>query len=51
MAAGVLFVREAGGKVTDFAGGESTIYKKHVLATNGAIHDAMLNVLARGSSR
>ncbi len=51
MAAGVLFVREAGGKVTDFSGGESTIYKKQVLATNGIIHDAMLNVLSRGFSR
>lgn len=51
MAAGMLFVREAGGKVTDFSGGESTIYNKQVLATNGVIHDAMLNVLARGFSR
>ncbi len=48
MAAGVLFVREAGGRVTDFIGGESTIYKKQVLASNGRIHDAMLAVLARG---
>ncbi len=51
MAAGVLFVREAGGKVTDFVGGESTIYKKQVLATNGIIHDAMLNVLSKGFVR
>lgn len=51
MAAGVLFVREAGGKVTDFVGGESTIYKKQVLATNGIIHDAMLNVLSKGFRR
>lgn len=48
MAAGVLFVREAGGRVTDFIGGESTIYKKQVLASNGNIHDAMLAVLAKG---
>ena len=51
MAAGVLFVREAGGKVTDFVGAESTIYKKQVLATNGFIHEAMLNVLRKGFSR
>jgi myo-inositol-1(or 4)-monophosphatase len=51
MAAGVLFVREAGGKVTDFIGGESTIYKKQVLASNGIIHDAMLNVLSKGFAR
>lgn len=48
MAAGVLFVREAGGRVTDFIGSESSIYKKQVLATNGAIHEAMLHVLSKG---
>ncbi len=48
MAAGVLLVREAGGRVTDFIGGESSIYKKQVLATNGAIHEAMLQVLSKG---
>lgn len=48
MAAGVLFVREAGGRVTDFVGSESTIYKKQVLATNGLIHEAMLGVLQKG---
>lgn len=51
MAAGQLFVREAGGRVTDFAGGESTIYKKQVLASNGIIHDAMLTVLGRGFAK
>lgn len=51
MAAGVLFVREAGGKVTDFVGNETTIYKKQVLATNGVIHDAMLKVLSKGFTR
>jgi myo-inositol-1(or 4)-monophosphatase len=48
MAAGVLFVREAGGRVTDFAGAESSIYKKQVLASNGRIHEAMLQVLRKG---
>jgi myo-inositol-1(or 4)-monophosphatase len=48
MAAGVLFVREAGGRVTDFAGAESSIYKKQVLASNGCIHEAMLQVLRKG---
>ncbi len=48
MAAGMLFVREAGGRVTDFAGAESSIYKKQVLASNGIIHDAMLQVLRKG---
>jgi myo-inositol-1(or 4)-monophosphatase len=48
MAAGVLFVQEAGGKVTDFSGAPSSIYNKQVLATNGVIHDAMLGVLRKG---
>ncbi|MBI5473997.1 MAG: inositol monophosphatase [Ignavibacteriae bacterium] len=51
MAAGILFVREAGGRVTDFAGAESTIYKKQVLASNGAIHDSMLRILSKGFAR
>ena len=51
MAAGVLFVREAGGKVTNFVGGESTIYEKQILATNGMIHQAMIDVLSRSFSR
>jgi myo-inositol-1(or 4)-monophosphatase len=48
MAAGVLFVQEAGGKVTDFSGVPSSIYNKQVLATNGVIHDAMLQILKKG---
>ncbi len=51
MAAGVLFVHEAGGRVTDFIGGVSSIYKKQVLATNGAVHEAMLQVLSKGFGR
>lgn len=50
MAAGILFVNEAGGKVTDFSGTASSIYNKQVLATNGLIHEAMLGVLKKGMS-
>lgn len=45
MAAGVLFVQEAGGVVTDFAGKAQSIYQKQVLASNGKVHTAMLEVL------
>ena len=48
MAAGMLLVYEAGGKVTDFSGGTASIYKKQILATNSLIHEAMLRVLAQG---
>ena len=48
MAAGVLIVQEAGGRWTDLRGYPSTIYDKRVLATNGLIHDKMVEVLKRG---
>ena len=47
MAAGVLFVSEAGGRVTDFTGLPINIYQKQILATNGLIHDAMLSILQK----
>lgn len=48
MAAGVLLVEEAGGKFTDFKGFPSTVYNKNVLATNGLVHEQMVEVLRRG---
>ena len=47
-AAATLLVKEAGGKVTDFEGGEFTIYSEHLLASNGRIHKQMLKVLKLG---
>ncbi len=47
-AAGVLIVEEAGGSVTDFTGGEYSIYKREILATNGSIHPEMIDVLSLG---
>ena len=44
-AAGFLIVEEAGGKVTDFSGKKFSPYQPHVLATNGKIHDEMLDVI------
>lgn len=45
VAAGIVIVREAGGVVTDFAGGEVGIDTKDILASNGHTHDALLAVL------
>jgi myo-inositol-1(or 4)-monophosphatase len=45
MAAGSLLITEAGGKVTDFSGGSFNIYLKEILATNGKIHQQMVDVL------
>ena len=41
-AAGFLIVEEAGGKVTDFKGDTYSPYQPHILATNGKIHDELL---------
>jgi myo-inositol-1(or 4)-monophosphatase len=42
-AAGVLMVQEAGGKVTDFKGGPFQLDSRETLASNGLVHEAMLN--------
>jgi myo-inositol-1(or 4)-monophosphatase len=41
-AAGVLIVEEAGGKVTDFSGGPFQLASRETVATNGIVHDALL---------
>ena len=47
VAAGVLLIEEAGGRVTDFVGGGLDIYTPKVLVSNGRIHDQMMRVLKR----
>lgn len=46
VAAGALLVTEAGGTVTNFGGRPLDIFGKEIVASNGHIHDAMLQVLA-----
>ncbi len=43
--AGELIVREAGGRVTSYAGREHELSDKSLLATNGHLHDSMLKIL------
>lgn len=45
IAAGVILVREAGGKVTDFDGGGDFISKEQLVASNGYLHEQMLEML------
>ncbi|MEK6408025.1 MAG: inositol monophosphatase family protein [Acidobacteriota bacterium] len=45
-AAGTLIVTEAGGRITNFSGGPFSNYKPEVVASNGLIHDRMIEVLA-----
>jgi myo-inositol-1(or 4)-monophosphatase len=46
VAAGLLLVTEAGGRTTGFDGGPVELDSGRVVATNGAIHDALLAALA-----
>lgn len=45
MAAGVVILREAGGRVTHFHNESHSIYGKELVASNGLIHDSMIAVL------
>ena len=47
MAAGALMVTEAGGRMSDFGGGVFSIYGKELVASNGLIHDEMVDVLKK----
>jgi myo-inositol-1(or 4)-monophosphatase len=38
-------ITEAGGKVTDFQGKPFNIYSEEILASNGLIHEEMLQVI------
>lgn len=45
VAAGFLLVEEAGGKVTDYRGKETTIESREILASNGVLHHTLMRVL------
>ncbi|MFN7683925.1 MAG: inositol monophosphatase family protein [Oligoflexia bacterium] len=45
VAAGILLIQEAGGKVTDFSGNPFQIEGSEILATNGLIHEDIQNTL------
>lgn len=45
VAAGCLIVTEAGGRVTDFKGVPFSIYDQNIVASNGWIHEEMLQVI------
>ncbi len=46
-AAGSLIVKEAGGVVTNFSGRPASIYEREIVASNGLIHQGMLDVLEK----
>ncbi len=45
VAVGMLLVREAGGKVTDFKGKNWNLQSKNIMATNGKVHNKLLKYL------
>jgi myo-inositol-1(or 4)-monophosphatase len=45
VAAGALLVEEAGGRISDFSGRPYSVYEHRILASNGLIHDEMLEIL------
>jgi len=46
IAAGVLLVEEAGGRVSDFFGGRTYLESGHIIVTNGLLHEWMLEGIA-----
>ncbi len=47
VAAGALIVQEAGGKVTDFDGGDNYIFGKEINASNGYIHTELSTIITK----
>jgi myo-inositol-1(or 4)-monophosphatase len=48
VAAGILIVEESGGRVTGFKGEQTSHFGKDLLASNGLIHEQMIQVLKLG---
>jgi len=51
MAAGALMLAEAGGRLTALDGGPFDVRKEQLMASNGVIHDALLDVVRRWRQR
>ena len=50
VAAGYLIILESGGKITNFQGNNFDIYRDDIAASNGLIHDEMIEVLNQAVS-
>ena len=51
VAAGVLLVREAGGKVSGFHPSKDPVFDEEIVASNSAIHDELLEVIEKNWQR
>ncbi len=47
VAAGILLVQEAGGKVCDFNGGDRYLFGQELVASNSAIHDELMQIITQ----
>jgi myo-inositol-1(or 4)-monophosphatase len=45
IAAGIVILTEAGGRITDFDGTRCTVESKQVIASNGSVHEELLAVV------
>jgi myo-inositol-1(or 4)-monophosphatase len=45
VAAGFLLVEEAGGKISNYSGGKTSIFAKECIASNGGLHRRMIEVI------
>ncbi|MDT7042623.1 inositol monophosphatase family protein [Candidatus Nitronereus thalassa] len=50
-AAGTVILGEAGGKVTSYDGAPYTIYSKQMVASNGLLHEAIIDVLGQSTKK
>jgi len=50
VAAGILLVREAGGQVCDYQGGNTPINSKSIIATNKGVYGDVLKVIQHNIS-
>ena len=47
VAAGAFLIEQAGGKVSDFKGGNGYIFGREIVASNAAVFDEFLEVIAK----
>ena len=45
VAAGTIIVQQAGGKITDFRGGENFLFGNQFCASNSRVHEEMLGII------
>jgi len=47
VAAGIVLIQEAGGRVNDFRGTKNYLFGKEIVASSAAVHDEMLEIIMR----